>query len=107
MGKVSARWTFMPYCIKRLHDGRYVVLNRRSKPLGIRGHDHVSYEDHPSAARITITKEDARKMSHNGSDDLETIYLYHGPTTPTKDEENLHGYMDRLNVFMKLWVEEP
>lgn len=107
MGHVTARWTFMPFCIKRLPDGRYIVLNRRSKPLGIRGHVHVDYETHPSAARITITKDDARKMSHDGSDDLETIYLYDGPSTPTIDEETLHGYMDRLNVFMQLWVEEP
>lgn len=106
MNGVSARWIFMPYCIKRLADGRYIVLNRRSKPLGVRGHEHVSYEDHPSAARIEITKTDARKISHNGSDDLETIYLYDGPSTPTKDVDNLHGYMKRLNLFMRLKVEE-
>lgn len=106
MSDESVRWIFMPYCVKRLTDGRYIVLNRRYKPLGIRGSEHISYEDHPSAVRIKITKSQACKISHNGSEDLERIYLYDDSSIPAKGKDNLHGYMERLHVFMQLKVED-
>lgn len=106
MATITSRWIFLPYCIQRLSDDRYIVLNRKYKPLGVRGNDHVVYEEHPAAAKIKITASDARKISHSGSDDLSAIFLYDDATNPSTSKENMHGYSIRLGAFMELPVEE-
>lgn len=106
MATITARWIFLPYCIERLSDGRYIVLNRKYKPLGGRGTDYVVYEEHPAAAKIKITASKARKISHSGSDDLSKIYLYDDLTNPSMSKENMHDYLIRLAVFMELPVEK-
>lgn len=95
---------FLPFCIQRLEDGRYIVLNRRYKPLGDRGDERVAYENHPSAARITITPEDAKNLSWDGCDDVEFIQLYDKRMRLGESAEHLLAYQIRLAVFMQLWV---
>ena len=36
----------LPYCLERLADGRYVLLNRSYKPVGMTTTDWVDYTDH-------------------------------------------------------------
>lgn len=107
MEKLPARWAFMPYCIQRLKDGRYIVLNRRYKPLGVQTRVWVDYDTHPSAARMKITKAKAVKMSWKGSDDLAEIHLYNDGCIPTGSTEHLTAYAKRLLVFMNLVIEVP
>jgi len=107
MEKLPARWAFMPYCIQRLKDGRYIVLNRRYKPLGVQTRAWVDYETHPSAAAMKITKAQARTMSWKDSDDLDVIHLYNDGCVPTGSAEHLAAYAKRLDVFMNLAVEVP
>ena len=45
------RSSHMPYCIQRLEDGRYIVLNRHYKPLGETTREWVTYETPPRRAR--------------------------------------------------------
>ena len=106
MATITARRIFLPYCIQRLSDGRYIVLNQKYKPLGVRGTDHVVYEEHPAAAKMKITASKARKISHSGSDDLIAIYLYDDATNPSMSKQNMHDYLIRLGAFMAIPVEE-
>lgn len=41
------RSVHLPYCIKKLPSGAYVVLNREYKPLGFKTREHVDYEAYP------------------------------------------------------------
>ena len=56
------RAVFMPYCIERQPDGRYVVLNRAYKPLGFFTSDYIRYSDHPVAVGLRITPKTADKL---------------------------------------------
>ncbi len=102
----SFRRVFLPYCLKRLADGRYIVLNRQYKPLGVRSSEHVVYEDHPTAGRIEITPEQAVGLSWDGSNDLDLIRLYNGESVDAVDgnTEHLKAYQLRLERLMHLKV---
>lgn len=97
-----ARWVFLPYCIQRLADGRYIVLNRRYKPLGSFTSEWVTYENDPSACAMTITPEIAKRLSWNGSEDTDVIHLYADGCLPEDSAEHLRAYAERLSVFMTL-----
>lgn len=103
MSGYSGYRVFMPYCLKRLADGRYIVLNRDYMPLGIHSGEKVDLESHPTAHTIHITAAVARKLSASGSDDLECIYLHGGKGVP--EGEHWRAYADRLAVLMQLTVE--
>ncbi|MDO9596713.1 MAG: hypothetical protein Q7J47_03235 [Azoarcus sp.] len=97
---------FLPYCLERLSDGRYIVLNADFKPLGVPSFEDVDLETHPSAHTINITPELARKLSVSGSDALDCIYLHEGKELgPPEEGERLAAYAARLAVFMRLKIE--
>jgi hypothetical protein len=96
------RHYFMPYCLQRLKDGRYIVLNRQYKPLGHFGGDWVDYESHPSAAKIKITAAAAKAISWNGSESLDVIHLYNDGTIPTTSAEHWRLYSERLKRLAHL-----
>jgi len=102
---IEFRWAFMPYCLHRLKDGRYIVLNRSYKPLGIQTRDWVDYDTHPTAARIKITKATARKLSWEAKEDLDVIFLYNDGRVPTKSASNMDAYLAKLAIMAKLKVE--
>lgn len=106
MQTYSGRWVFLPYCIKRLEDGRYIVLNRLHKPLGVSSSAWVVYEEHPSAAAMKITPSKAKRMSCRESDDVSVIHLYKDECIPDGGKaEHLDAYVRRLKVLMSLEVE--
>lgn len=98
-------WSF-PYCIQRLDDGRYILLNRRYKPLGWQGREWVDYGTHPSAAKLRVTAATARKLSYEGSPATDVIYLYNDGCVPTRSAANMRAYLERLAVLMKLRVRD-
>jgi hypothetical protein len=95
-----------PYCIQRLADGRYILLNRRYKPLGWPGATWVDYEAHPSAVKIRVTTATARKLSYQGSTDTDAIYLYNDGCVPTRSAAHMRAYLARLAVLMKLRLRD-
>lgn len=95
---------YMPYCLRRLTDGRYIVLNQKYKPLGWRSPEKIDYDTHPSAAQIEITPAIAKSLSWDASDDLTSIHLY--PTDgPTEDPAVMASYLARLALLAELKVE--
>ena len=105
MAKLEARWIYLPYCLRRLADGRYIVLNRDYKPVGLHTTDWVDYENHPSAAKLKISAAAARKMSWKASEDLESIMFYNDGCVPTSSKEAMNAYLARLAVFAKLLAD--
>jgi hypothetical protein len=93
------RRQFFPYCLQRLSDGRYILLNRYYKPLGLpRTTPWVDYDKHPSGVKIRITAAIAKKLSWQGDShtNVDVIYLY-------RDGDILHNgaYLERLGTLMK------
>lgn len=104
---MELRWTHFPYCVRRLKDGRYIVLNRNYKPLGEPTTDRVDYDAHPSAVAIKITAAAARKLSWEAKEDLESIFLYSDGCVPTSGAAHMAAYCKRLAVLMGIKVKTP
>jgi len=97
------RSVYLPYCIKKLESGQYVVLNREYKPLGFRTRDHVDYEAYPITVRFArLTPATAAKLSHSGKADTNEIFLYDGGCIPTKSAEYMRRYFERISILAKL-----
>lgn len=97
MALYDFRSVYLPYCLKRQEDGRYIVLNREYKPLGFNTDTHVNYEDYPIAAKIKgITKKVAMELSIDKSSDLDQIFLYNDATNPSSNSENMKKYLKKI-----------
>lgn len=96
----------LPYCLQRLSDGRYILLNRLYKPLGISSKDWVDYETHPSAFRPKgINSAVAQKLSWEESPALDALWLYKDGSKPTLSAEHWAAYSARLQVLASLQQE--
>ena len=100
------RSVFMPYCLRKQGDGRYVVLNREYKPVGFFTNEYVKYEEHPVAVRLKgIGPATAAKLSWKGSEDIDNIFLYNDGCIPTASAENMKQYLTKLQLLAKLRIE--
>lgn len=90
--------TFLPYCIQKTPSGRYVILNRSYKPVGTKSKDYVDYEPH--AVKLKMTGRMAAGLSHNGSTDVNEIYLYDDFTNPSINSISKRKYMERLEKLI-------
>lgn len=99
------RSVFFPYCLARLKDGRYTVLNRSHKPLGFVTRDRVKYEEYPICVKLKgLGPAKARRLSWNASENLEKIYLYDDSCVPTTSPAAMESYLDKLQLLAKVWV---
>lgn len=89
---MELRQTHFPYCLQRLDDGRYILVNRRYKPLGVQSNAWVTYETHPTAFPLKIIPTAARKLSYEGSADVDKIYLYNDGCVPTESAAHMKSY---------------
>lgn len=97
----------LPYCLKKQEDGSYIALNREYKPLGFNQNKHVEYSDYPIATAFKgITKTLAKKVSWEGKDDLDSIFLYDSSCTPTKSKANMEAYLNRLSLLADLKLKK-
>ena len=99
----DVRSVHLPYVIDRLEDGRYVVLNREYKPIGFQTSSWIDYETYPIAVRFTrMTKATARRLSFEGSEDLNSIALYNDGCVPTASAAHMKAYLKRLSILANL-----
>lgn len=90
-----------PYCIKHTKGNRYILLNKIYKPLGAT--EWIDdYDTHESVFTAHITKQQAKKLSYNHSDDTEWIYLYNKLSQVTYDKEQWNEYCDKLRLVSKI-----
>lgn len=102
MGLYNFQTIHLPYCLKKMSDGSYVVLNREYKPVGFKTSKHVKYEDYPVSVKFRITKKTASSLSHNGSDGTDMIFLYDDGCVPTRSKANMNAYLEKIEKLAKL-----
>lgn len=96
------RSMFFPYCLKMQPDGRYAVLNREYKPVGFIPYGFVRYSDYPVCIEIHgIGPATARKLSYNGSEDTDKIFLYNDGCNPIRDKKDMTAYLKKLELLAK------
>ena len=101
------RSIFLPYYLLRQEDGRYVVLNRESKPVGFATREFVTYEDYPVAVRLKgFGRGKARRLSVHQSEDLDRIYLYDDGCVPTQSKAAMDSYLEKLRILARLMVAQ-
>jgi hypothetical protein len=97
------RFTHFPYCLYKMDDGRYIMLNARYKPLGVNNRDNYVYEDHPSAMHLKgLTPKLALEIDAAKGEKPGRIYLYSKQRIPTRHPDAMEAYLRRLAVIMKL-----
>lgn len=97
------RSAYLPYCLQRLKDGRYIVLNREYKPLGFITREHIEYEKYPIASNISgIGESTAAKLSWKNDPNLDRIYLYNDTCIPTESEANMKAYLEKIKILARL-----
>ena len=95
----------LPYCLKRMDDGTYIILNRLYKPLGFDTMKYLNYEDYPICHRIKgINKKTASTLSFCNSDNTDMIYLYGGGCVPTDSSENMRKYLEKIERLAKYQI---
>ncbi len=106
---VSVRQLFFPYCLLLQEDGRYAIVNRRYKPVGMTVEQKVfvKYEEHPCLVKLTgLTPPHAATISCSGSDALDRVYLYNDGCVPTDSAHHWAAYCTRLQVLAKLTAHD-
>lgn len=104
---MSVRHLYLPYCLQRLKDGRYIVLNRYYKPLGMPRGDFMDYEGHATAHAIKgVTAAKAKALSHDADEGVDCIYLYNDGCVPTDSAANWTAYSKRLQLLAALGIKE-
>lgn len=91
------RSVFMPYCLRREADGRYLVLSRELAPLGRA--EPVAFKG--------LTSKIAAAVSCKGDPGLANIYLYDDLAPPTSSTTAMKAYFGRVSRLMKLKVDAP
>lgn len=99
------REVFLPYCLDKQPDGRYVVLNREYKPIGFKTKEHIEYENYPVCIELKgIDSAIAAKISYKGDSNTDRIYLYDDACIPTESDEHMKNYLERIKILAKLKV---
>lgn len=100
------RSIFLPYCLERRPDGRYAVLNRSYKPVGMTTAEHVCYDDLPVCVALPgLGEELAERLSSKGSGALDRIYLYDDGCVPTRSAKAMDAYLARLRLLAGLRLQ--
>ncbi len=103
----SFRTIYLPYCLKKLQDGRYVVLNRGYKPLGFNIRKQYIYENYPIASRISgLTAKSIKKIAYDGKIKNDMIHLYNDSCIPTKSKVHMTNYLKRLEILARYTISE-
>ncbi|CDH43252.1 hypothetical protein [Candidatus Contendibacter odensensis] len=106
MALCDFRSVFMPYCLVKQANGKYVVLNREYKPIGFFTTEWINYEDYPIAVEIEgIGPATAKKLSVTCESDIEKIFLYNDGCVPTQSDKNMKNYLKKLEILAKLKIK--
>ncbi|WP_291728203.1 hypothetical protein [Bernardetia sp.] len=105
MALFDFRAVCMPYCIKRLENGKYHVLNREYKPLSFCtiSNDYLE-KKLPIELDLEITGKIMSQLAAKGAvfqNDM--IFLYGDGTNPVK-EKNRVQYYELLDILMTIRV---
>lgn len=103
MSVMNVRGIYFPYCLQRLDDKSWVVLNRNYNPLGLSSTSQVVQDTDPALRIARITPAQMQELSCTGQiEDEGSIYLYNDGCIPTTSQEHTKSYMKRLAILMQL-----
>lgn len=103
MPQPSLRALYFPYCLRRLDDGSWIILNRNYRPVGHGGSSYPDHEGiHPNFRIPNLTNSQIRALSHTGEADGNDVYLYNDGCVPTNGVRHMDDYLRRLRTLM--WI---
>jgi hypothetical protein len=102
--------THLPYCLQRIEDGSWIVLNRNYKPIGATSRDRIDYMAAPGRLMIDgRTLEPLARRMHNverdGAGKPVRMWLYDDGNQPSKDKSTLDEYLYRLGFVANAKVK--
>jgi hypothetical protein len=106
MGQSDFRSVYLPYCLKKVADNEYIVLNRNYKPLGYNIEEFLDYGKFPTITFKKLTEATLKKLSWNESSSDEEIFLYADSCIPTYSKGNMDLYSRKLELLDKLKIVE-
>jgi hypothetical protein len=101
------RTRFLPYCLKKLKSGNFILLNRWYKPLGNNSSEWIDYEQSESIFKL---QREPKKFESNFitvfKDEFETTYyLYDDSCIPYNDAKSTNDYFKRLEKVMSYTIK--
>lgn len=103
----NVRRCFFPYCIRKMNNGNWIMLNRNYKPVGQADNFHADYDEPSIQFKISGQKERAmrKKFDFDGDD----FYLYNDGSVPTFNKRYMNIYLEKLVYLMdiRITVREP
>lgn len=106
------RKTHFAYVLRQLKPGRYVLLNRFYKPVGSAELGYLSTEEYDTllerhAFPLDLPLALVRRLSWEGDNDQEEVFLYSDGDIPTRSAQAMRDYLERLALLMSLQVVWP
>lgn len=93
-----ARKILLPYCIKEVRPGAYILLNRNYVPVGTQGHEWVCYETYPVLWALPgLTPALAARMSSLKRRNMQMIHFYDDGCIPTVSARFMRAYLKRMD----------
>ncbi len=103
------------YCIEYRGEGRWILLNRAYKPLGVTSREWYDYDDpqynfySDEITKIVIDKlinvktNGEKEEVHYFDDGIRfSFYLYDDGTSPAVSKENMDVYLKKLGIILNL-----
>lgn len=103
MGITNYREICLPYCVREVAPGEWIILNREYRSLGdndIHG-PYILMDAHFKITKTQLAKIEHSRNGHPFGGGGLTIYLYDDSTQPEKSAANWKQYMQRLVVLAK------
>lgn len=107
MTKKDFRAVYLPYCLEKLGDGNWVVLNREYNPVGFNTKEHIDHSQYPVAVRLgKLTIGKLKKLSYTGEVEGDRVHLYNDDTNPIKSAANMRKYYEKLTILSTISFEQ-
>lgn len=104
----SLKTVYFPYAMRKLENGRWILLNRHYRPVGINLPEPVDLDQYPVSVELPqLDEATLRRLSHDGDIDHDTIYLYNDGSVPTMGPEYMEAYLKRLEILLRLHLNTP
>lgn len=99
----TLKTVYFPYALRKQPDGRWVVLNRYYRPVGINVAEPVELDKYPVSVELPeLDEATLQRLSHDGDIEHDTIYLYNDGSVPTMGPEYMEAYLKRLEILLRL-----
>ncbi len=105
MALLDFRAVCMPYCIKKLENGKYHVLNREYKPLSFctANNDYLKKEL-PIELELEITEQVISNLKLKGAQFQDNMIFLYGDGTNPLNEQHRKPYYELLDILFPVRV---